>query len=159
VVEFRIASCSSCITRSRPAASSRRATRLTRPSTGPRTRLQTSKPEVSRREHYSARSQNLVTISPTTPAWETSMGKRPSIDWVAGAPPTKARITARPPRCVGPPQNASPHVGGGGLRWNVSYGHTQLITPEAQKSKLMNQALALFLCRYPSSFGHDRFFR
>jgi hypothetical protein len=34
-------------------------------------------------EHHSTRSWNLATISPTTPAWQTSMGKRLSMDWEA----------------------------------------------------------------------------
>jgi hypothetical protein len=38
----------------------------------------------------------------------------------------------------------------------ASYSHTQLKTPEAQKNKLINQALILFLHRYPSLFGCGR---
>jgi hypothetical protein len=37
----------------------------------------------------------------------------------------------------------------GGLRWSASHGHIQLRPSEVQESKLMDQALTLFLYPYP----------
>jgi hypothetical protein len=83
VAEPRRAWSLSYITPSCPAASSRRVTRWAWPFADPRARSQTLEPEISRHEHHYACSWNLATISPTTPAWEASVGKRPSMDWVA----------------------------------------------------------------------------
>jgi hypothetical protein len=63
------------------------------------------------------------------------MGKSPSMDWVT----CKLHSLMQ-----------------GVLRWSASYGHTHLRPSEIQKSKLMDQALTLFLYRYPSLVSSDR---
>jgi hypothetical protein len=115
-------------------------------------------PEISRHEHHSARSRNLVAISPTTPTWEASMGKHQSMDWAArdtAAQKEDNRVATSVCRATA---KCIPSCRGG-LRQNTSYEHTQHRTLDAQKSKLVNQALTLFLNRYPSSFGRGHFGR